>query len=55
LDLLFERGVSARKFASTDVDVFEDEVILDGDVVGRYEEKLDASARHDEQARTSVF
>ena len=23
LDLLFERGVSARKFASTDVDVFD--------------------------------
>ncbi|TVY86494.1 Maltose permease [Lachnellula willkommii] len=26
LDLLFERGVSARKFASTSVDVFEEEV-----------------------------
>ncbi|TVY29155.1 Maltose permease [Lachnellula hyalina] len=26
LDLLFERGVSARKFASTSVDVFDDEV-----------------------------
>jgi len=48
LDLLFERGVSARKFASTEVDVFEDEVSLDGGVVGRYEEKLDASVMHDE-------
>jgi MFS transporter, SP family, general alpha glucoside:H+ symporter len=27
LDLLFERGVSARKFASTKVDVFEDNVV----------------------------
>jgi len=26
LDLLFERGVSARKFASTNVDVFDDSV-----------------------------
>lgn len=26
LDLLFERGVSARKFSSTKVDVFEDDV-----------------------------
>ena len=49
LDLLFERGVSARKFASTDVDVFEDEVGLNKEVVDRYEEKLDASARHDER------
>jgi MFS transporter, SP family, general alpha glucoside:H+ symporter len=27
LDLLFERGVSARKFASTKIDVFEDSVV----------------------------
>ncbi|KAH0832738.1 hypothetical protein AYO21_00357 [Fonsecaea monophora] len=27
LDLLFERGVSARKFASTHIDVFEDSVV----------------------------
>ena len=32
LDVLFERKISARKFASTEVDVFEEEV--DRDVVG---------------------
>lgn len=40
LDLLFERGVSARKFASTKVDVFEESV--DQSVIGSYEEKMDA-------------
>ena len=39
LDLLFERGVSARKFASTDVDVFSENV--DSSVMHNYEEKLD--------------
>ncbi len=39
LDLLFEQGVSARKFSSTDVDVFGEEV--DERVVGAYEEKLE--------------
>lgn len=34
LDILFERKISARKFASTEVDVFEEEV--DRDVVGMY-------------------
>jgi SP family general alpha glucoside:H+ symporter-like MFS transporter len=44
LDLLFERRVSARKFASTKVDVFA----LEGesDAVGRYEGKMDSDARH---------
>jgi SP family general alpha glucoside:H+ symporter-like MFS transporter len=46
LDLLFERGVSARNFASTEVDVFGDEVSVDDGVVGAYEEKLDVSVRH---------
>ncbi|KAL1967138.1 hypothetical protein VTN77DRAFT_3429 [Rasamsonia byssochlamydoides] len=36
LDLLFERGVSARKFASTKVDVFEEEV--ESQVVDNYKE-----------------
>ena len=27
LDLLFERGISARKFATTKVDVFDDEIV----------------------------
>ena len=39
LDLLFERGVSAHKFASTDVDVFAEYV--DSEVMHNYEEKLD--------------
>ena len=38
LDLLFERGVSARNFAKTDVDVFEETV--EGSVIHNYEEKL---------------
>lgn len=48
LDLLFERGVSARKFASTDVDVFGEEVSVDEGVVNSYEEKMDVSFRHRE-------
>jgi len=42
LDLLFERGVSARKFASTSVDVFDAEV-AEG-VLNEYEEKLEGNA-----------
>jgi len=38
LDLLFERNVSARKFASTNVDVFEEEV--KPEVVEQYEEQI---------------
>jgi MFS transporter, SP family, general alpha glucoside:H+ symporter len=40
LDLLFERGVSARKFAKTEVDVFDEDVSVDEGVVGRYERKI---------------
>ena len=36
LDLLFERGVSARKFASTKVDVFDETV--DNRVLNQYEQ-----------------
>ncbi|KAH6723738.1 MFS transporter [Leptodontidium sp. 2 PMI_412] len=39
LDLLFERGVSARKFKTTQVDVFSEEV--DERTLGNYEEKLE--------------
>ncbi|KAH8600767.1 sugar porter family MFS transporter [Bisporella sp. PMI_857] len=39
LDLLFERGVSARKFSSTEVDVFDVEV--KESIVQHYENKLD--------------
>lgn len=45
LDLLFEKRVSARKFATTKVDVFAEH--LDNDVINNYEEKLDA-ASHEE-------
>ncbi|OWO98796.1 hypothetical protein B2J93_4667 [Marssonina coronariae] len=39
LDLLFERGVSARKFQSTQVDVFGEELRPDGGAAGPREEK----------------
>ena len=42
LDLLFERGVPARKFASTRVDVFEESV--EGSVLNEYERKLSVGA-----------
>lgn len=48
LDLLFERGVSARKFKSTSVDVFGEEV--DERTMGAYEEKLEV--RHLEMETT---
>jgi SP family general alpha glucoside:H+ symporter-like MFS transporter len=48
LDLLFERGVSARKFASTSVDVFGEDVSVDEGVVNNYEEKMDVSFGHKE-------
>jgi len=38
LDLLFERGVSARKFATTNVDVFDEDIRAD--VVDKYEEQI---------------
>lgn len=41
LDLLFERGVSARDFAKTKVDVFDEAV--DEGVMHNYEEKMDVS------------
>lgn len=46
LDLLFERGVSARKFASTNVDVFNETV--DG-VTNNHEEKEDVTHSHNEK------
>jgi SP family general alpha glucoside:H+ symporter-like MFS transporter len=42
LDLLFERHVSARKFASTDVDVFDE--TIDGSVVSNHKDNL--AAKH---------
>lgn len=41
LDLLFERGISARKFASTKVDVFDDDVSVEStSAVKNYDEKV---------------
>ena len=45
LDLLFEKRISARKFASTSVDVFEDSHIQGTAAFDRYEEKVDAAVR----------
>ena len=54
LDLLFERGVSARNFAGTKVDVFGEAVDVDARILGRYEEKFDDEARHEEAERAGV-
>ena len=49
LDLLFERGVSARKFASTSVDVFDETV--EGSVINAYEAKVETlDITHGEKA-----
>ncbi|KAJ4142481.1 hypothetical protein NW754_009923 [Fusarium falciforme] len=49
LDVLFERGISARKFATTEVDVFHETV--EENVMNRYEELADSpSDRADEKA-----
>ena len=37
LDLLFQQGVSARKFATTKVNVFEEDI--DGDFMSQYHQK----------------
>lgn len=47
LDLLFEKKVSARKFASTQVNVF-DETDVHGGVLDQAEHKLSISVAHDE-------
>ena len=44
LGLLFERGVSARRFATTKVDVFEETV--EGSVIEHYEDKLHYNVHH---------
>lgn len=53
LDLLFERGVSARKFATTQVDVFEGE-IQDG-VVDAYDKQIDPlHHNHEKDGKSGV-
>lgn len=39
LDVLFQQGVSARKFATTQVDVFKDSEDIVGDVINRYDQE----------------
>jgi SP family general alpha glucoside:H+ symporter-like MFS transporter len=46
LDLLFERGVSARKFSTTEIEVFDEAV--EGNMMNEYERKL--SVVHTEKA-----
>jgi SP family general alpha glucoside:H+ symporter-like MFS transporter len=43
--LLFEKRISARKFASTQVDVFENSHVEGTAVFNKYEEKVDAAVR----------
>ncbi|KAJ5172678.1 hypothetical protein N7492_005271 [Penicillium capsulatum] len=52
LDLLFERGVSARKFASTHVDVFEESI--EGDVVDNYRAQKHATEPSEAEKNTSI-
>lgn len=52
LDLLFERRVPARKFASTKIDAFEVEV--HGDALDQAERKLSIRASHDEDPEKAV-
>ncbi|KXX75596.1 Alpha-glucosides permease MPH3 [Madurella mycetomatis] len=40
IDMLFQRGVSARKFATTQVDVFEEDI--EGDVMNNYHRSIKA-------------
>lgn len=47
LDLLFERGVSARKFASTNVDVFDESIA--GSVMENYGDKKERQDSADEK------
>ena len=42
LDLLFERGISARKFKGTEVDAFEEKV--DGSAIQQYERRMSAGS-----------
>lgn len=46
LDLLFERGVSARNFATTEVDVFDETV--DESIIAQYKDNL--GVQHSEKA-----
>lgn len=49
LDLLFEKRVSARKFATTDVNVFEETSVEGTAVFEKYEEKVTDAVHRDEK------
>lgn len=49
LDMLFEKGVSARKFASTKVDVFSEEIR--GDAMDQYQDQI--AITHVEHGKTA--
>jgi len=51
LDLLFEKRVSARDFASTHVDVFEADALEGTDVFDKYEEKIEVQERTESIAK----
>jgi SP family general alpha glucoside:H+ symporter-like MFS transporter len=46
LDMLFEKGVSARKFATTKIDVFEEAHVEDTATFHRYEDEKVAYQAH---------
>jgi SP family general alpha glucoside:H+ symporter-like MFS transporter len=49
LDMLFEKGVSARKFASTKIDVFEGTNVESTDTLHRYESKIEHEQKMSEK------
>ncbi|KAH7089624.1 general substrate transporter [Paraphoma chrysanthemicola] len=51
LDLLFEKRVSARKFAKTEVNVFEETNVEGTAVFGKYEEKVSDAVRAESISR----
>ncbi|KAH7073810.1 general substrate transporter [Paraphoma chrysanthemicola] len=52
LDLLFEKRVSARKFAKTEVNVFEETNVEGTAVFGKYEEKVSDAVRSESISRS---
>jgi SP family general alpha glucoside:H+ symporter-like MFS transporter len=54
LDLLFEKRVSARKFAKTEVNVFEETNVEGTAVFGKYEEKVSDAVRSESISGTKL-
>jgi hypothetical protein len=55
LDLLFEKGIPARKFAQTKVNVFEETSVEGTTVFTQYEEKVADAVRRNESLSGSKF